>query len=343
MSSVLHPDAIANLSPFVLLCYEWTLTLSEEVDRYWMRPKLSWAALLFFSNRYLTPLGHVPIVMETLMQSAIPTSVCQRMGMYNQAIIVIIQLIGGVVMATRVYAMYDRCRRILALMVSVAAIALTIGIWAILTDGSVAPHVPPPPSGRGCILPVSGASAARLSIAWGGQTIFDALIFGLTVWQSWKMHVPGSKRICGILLRDGALYFCIITLTNVANILTLMLADDNTRANCTTLTNIICSMMISRLMLNLRDPKLAFTTAAFTDAAFTSGAAASELCAENYPVVTTHSGQPLAQGEDTRSYDSLISSVQFADPLWDTSDTDSSLSLPPKALTSPCKRAYLYA
>ena len=46
----------------VLLYYDYLLTLPDEVDRLWHRRPYSWASIVFFANRYIALLGHVPFV-----------------------------------------------------------------------------------------------------------------------------------------------------------------------------------------------------------------------------------------------------------------------------------------
>ena len=46
----------------VLLYYDYLLTLPDEVDRFWRRGPYSWATIVFFANRYMALLGHVPFV-----------------------------------------------------------------------------------------------------------------------------------------------------------------------------------------------------------------------------------------------------------------------------------------
>jgi hypothetical protein len=46
----------------VLLYYDYFLTLSDEVDRFWHPGPHSWASIIFFANRYIALLGHLPFV-----------------------------------------------------------------------------------------------------------------------------------------------------------------------------------------------------------------------------------------------------------------------------------------
>lgn len=46
----------------VLLYYDYFLTLPWEIDRFWHPGPHSWASIVFFANRYMALLGHVPFL-----------------------------------------------------------------------------------------------------------------------------------------------------------------------------------------------------------------------------------------------------------------------------------------
>ncbi|KAG2014245.1 hypothetical protein CC2G_011080 [Coprinopsis cinerea AmutBmut pab1-1] len=50
-----------QLAAFVVLVYDHALTLDQEVARIWKRP-LSGASILFYINRYITPLQFIIII-----------------------------------------------------------------------------------------------------------------------------------------------------------------------------------------------------------------------------------------------------------------------------------------
>jgi hypothetical protein len=52
----------------VILYYEYALTFSMEVERFWPQ-RFSWASCFFYLNRYLSLLGHIPVTMEYFLQS----------------------------------------------------------------------------------------------------------------------------------------------------------------------------------------------------------------------------------------------------------------------------------
>jgi hypothetical protein len=51
--------------------YDYFLTLDFEIERFWKRSfgqKPTWSAFLFFTNRYLAPLGYIPIALFNLIK-----------------------------------------------------------------------------------------------------------------------------------------------------------------------------------------------------------------------------------------------------------------------------------
>ncbi|KAI6041121.1 hypothetical protein EDC04DRAFT_2566141 [Pisolithus marmoratus] len=47
-----------------ILCYEYLLTTTREVDFFWMKPQRSWMFVLFVANRYITLLGRIPAMVS---------------------------------------------------------------------------------------------------------------------------------------------------------------------------------------------------------------------------------------------------------------------------------------
>ncbi|KAH8998024.1 hypothetical protein EDB92DRAFT_1317851 [Lactarius akahatsu] len=49
-------------SCYLILYYDYFLTLSKEVGRFWHPGPHAWASIIFFANRYIALLGHVPFL-----------------------------------------------------------------------------------------------------------------------------------------------------------------------------------------------------------------------------------------------------------------------------------------
>ncbi|KAF8841093.1 hypothetical protein BDN67DRAFT_967571 [Paxillus ammoniavirescens] len=233
-----------------ILVYDYVLTFEREVRLFWQRPwpRLSWAFALFIANRYITLMVHVADVVETfwVFTPASGKAVrekCKGLQLFSQLGIVFVQLIGIAVMTMRVYAFYERNRRILFFLLTVAFIIISFGFWAILFD-STGPIVPLAPKLRwskimGCVDPIEPEH---------GRLGFDIIIFVLTLWKSLDLGRIGDRTLIDILLRDGQIMTC----ANVGNIIAF---SPLKKSIVTGFTNVLSASLISRLMLNLREPR----------------------------------------------------------------------------------------
>ncbi|KAF7984439.1 hypothetical protein HWV62_14516 [Athelia sp. TMB] len=58
-----------------ILYYDWFLTLSDEIERFWNRKNFTWASLFFFFNRYLVIFGNIPVILQSFWE---PTNVSTK-------------------------------------------------------------------------------------------------------------------------------------------------------------------------------------------------------------------------------------------------------------------------
>jgi len=86
--------------------------------------------------------------------------------------------------------------------------------------------------------------------------LYDATIFGLTVYKTLKIGRTYRRTMVNILLRDGSLYFGIIGVGNLVNILVLLFGWPSIRGILATYMNVLASTCSARLMLNIRDPNI---------------------------------------------------------------------------------------
>ncbi|KAI5993430.1 hypothetical protein EDD15DRAFT_2264512 [Pisolithus albus] len=92
--------------------------------------------------------------------------------------------------------------------------------------------------------------------AWGGQLLFDVLVFLFTLKKLISVRSLGKRSFMALSLRDGMFYFnvgnaAVMIVANVANIVTYLVPYE--RSMLAPPTNMLCAVLISRLMLNLRD------------------------------------------------------------------------------------------
>ncbi|KAI6032232.1 hypothetical protein PISMIDRAFT_209133 [Pisolithus microcarpus 441] len=287
----INPVASLAVVSCVLFIYDYTLTFAKEIDLFWLQPRQTWAFAFFIANRYIGLFGRIPVFLVFLSpNSGGPDSpVCLGLGRVNRIISMVLQLIGAIIMIVRVYAFYNKDRRILSLLVAVGMIGLGLFCWA-FSFRPPEPTVIAQDTYAGCSQLTSVEASCRCKFVhvlmrmylthtfcldwaatWGGQLLLDTVVFTLTLKKLISARSLGKWSFMALSLRDdvfyasksemqrnsvsptGAIYFAVMTAVNVANIATYLVLADPYRAILSCPTNMLCATMISRLMLNLRD------------------------------------------------------------------------------------------
>lgn len=252
----MNVDYYFNLVSLSILLYDYFLTAVAEVESCWVA-QLSWGLGFFYLNRYLVVFGHVPIMLEFFWSTSYhnKSEICRRLQSFHQYLAIAIQVVVACMLIMRMYALYERSRKVLALYIVVAGAILAVACWAMLGGKKEKPRDVDLQRHIGCASNLSRDKAVRFGTAWAGMLVFDSLVFCMTLYQAIILPRPNGVNILDILLRDGAIYFAVMVASNLANVLTFMLGGSFTRGSVTTFANIISSVMISRLMLNLRRPR----------------------------------------------------------------------------------------
>jgi len=231
------------LIPVVILCYDHLLTLESEINFVWRKPKrLSF--FVFVTLRYLALLSSIGMVI--LRFSEIPLERCHAWNFAKKGLIILQNVLVGYMFALRVYAMYNFSKTILLFLCVMGLTTIILAAWSTVSETTLPITVP-----AGCDIPVSKESAIRMAAAWESQFLCDVVIFGFTVWRSYRQpsKIPGS--ILSHMARDGAQYFAVIALVNLVNILMYYFGDPWIAGSMSWFTSTISITMMLRLMLNL--------------------------------------------------------------------------------------------
>lgn len=250
-----EPSRYLALISFAILYYDYLLTLSMEVDYFWKQQRwFSWTSLLFILNRYMAVFGVIPIAMEFFAD--LSSDQC-HLQTVHQAISAATQAVVSALLVIRTYALYNRSKRMLAVLLVVYAIGAVAGIWSVTASNTSATSVSDV-STTSCNNLLTALQSDYLVAPWGAMLLFDTTIFVLTLYKSVGLLrlAPRSVPILQVMLRDGTIYFAVLMVVNIVNILTFLLGNAYTRGMGTSLINALSSDLVSRLMLNLRDPKL---------------------------------------------------------------------------------------
>ncbi|KAI0259169.1 hypothetical protein BC834DRAFT_974493 [Gloeopeniophorella convolvens] len=95
-------------------------------------------------------------------------------------------------------------------------------------------------------------SGQRIALAWGIVLVLDFAVFVLTLYKALRVGWRQPMTIIYVLLRDGSLYFATMFLANLFNILTCLFAPPVLKGVSSVLTSVLCSTLVSRMMINLR-------------------------------------------------------------------------------------------
>ncbi|KAI0088762.1 hypothetical protein BDY19DRAFT_144887 [Irpex rosettiformis] len=175
---------------------------------------------------------------------------CEHFSFWRQVMIMVSQVIVGAVQLLRVYALYGRSKKIIWLILSIAAVLLGFSIWAVTGQSSEISLQ------EGCQFASSRLTAIHIVTAWEALFTFDLMIFCLTIARTYKtrIHYYGVGRkmdLVTLMVRDGAMYFGVMVLVQGANVVTYYAASPVLRGILSTLASDVSVTMMSRLMLNL--------------------------------------------------------------------------------------------
>ncbi|KAJ7159040.1 hypothetical protein C8R43DRAFT_994763 [Mycena crocata] len=256
---------------FVLVVYDYLVTFSAETRFIWGRPKrLSF--YWFLLNRYLTLSTN--IIMAVFTFATFSPEVCSSLLLAEKLFLFAQEIVVYGILTLRVYAMFNLNKRVLVLLCVAGLGCLGFSAWLVTTNttppplpppgppppgmfGDTAPNhdsgLPPPIAPPQCAQVIFHASAIRIAGAWEAQVALDTLIFGLTLLRAYLHRHRAEYRssLLSCLIRDGAAYFFVIGIANLANILMYYFGDPLLAGSISWLASALSSVLIARLMLNL--------------------------------------------------------------------------------------------
>ncbi|KAJ7903234.1 hypothetical protein B0H13DRAFT_2335190 [Mycena leptocephala] len=252
----------------VIFIYDSLLTLDSEVEHMWVSEHKLGSAWFFFIRYCALGSNIVMSVMKfgdfapevstsrSFLQSftLIPPrrkSVVALTINYWIGLMPVQQLAVGCTLILRVYAMYNCDKRILTLLIISGLVTVAVGAWSIMPSGpspTVQTTVP------GCHIGESQTQLIpRHGTAWEAELVCNMIILGLTVYRAFtqaRAAITFADSLWHVMMR--VMYFGIICLANLANILMFNLGGMITSSDLAGFTSTVSVVMISRLSSNLR-------------------------------------------------------------------------------------------
>ncbi|KAJ6571478.1 hypothetical protein B0H19DRAFT_1130076 [Mycena capillaripes] len=237
-----------HLVSITFLYFDHALSFSDEVRFLWRKAKTR-STYYFFVNRYLAFFGGAVITVFRFV--AVPTSVCTHVNLFRQVLLVINQCLVCLLLTLRIYALYGRDKRVYVGMLGFGAGLLGISCWALVGKNGAQE-----PNAIGCHIDNSQRLGIYIAVPWEALLVYDVVIFLALFYKSFQTRADSPtlrwhSPLLTLLIRDGAIYFVIMALMNLANILTFYIAGPLLRGCLSTMASCMSVTLASRLMLNL--------------------------------------------------------------------------------------------
>ncbi|KAE9403066.1 hypothetical protein BT96DRAFT_503298 [Gymnopus androsaceus JB14] len=244
---------VIPLIGFTILYYDYFLTLADELRLIWPpHNPLSLPSLLYLITRYLVVIGYVMEVLRIFM-FAVNDKVCNGLFQFHLLYAGTIQYFILIICVLRVSAIYNNERSVRWILFFMASVCSILALYAIFSEiRTVNTYLGSDTQFPGCNGELSNKLSDRLAIPWGGLIVFDFTVFAFTLYKALSINYEHPVRLMTVLLRDGTMYFIALFASNLANVLMLIYAPALLKDSILLVTNILSSILIARLMLNLR-------------------------------------------------------------------------------------------
>jgi len=220
------------------------ITFDVELERIWNRPKNAFT-VLWVLIRYL-PMFMYSFAVYATFQTTWSENMCMQYHTLPTGFVITCVVVAHIIFTLRTYALYGRSKRILQLFIPLLLIEL--GIMIFTAFGEIIVTLPP---GQGCL----PGSPSRLSgiLTWAAPCAFDCVVFGFTIVKT-VSHIRNrvNAPVINVLLRDGIVYFVILLVAYVVNILLFSLGSPGIQDINAGFSAMISIIMTCRLILNLR-------------------------------------------------------------------------------------------
>jgi len=237
-----------QIASSVVFYYDYLLTLHNEVRYFWnlnLKEK-RFSTILFLLNRYIQ-LGGITANVAFFVKGTTESD-CRSLAIFDQYFVIATQILINAVQIRRTHAYYLQSQQVLYSLILLVVSTLSVTLWAVSSslpneNGNL---------GGVCQL-LLAASRTHLVIAWGCLLTFNTIIVMLTAYQSYKLRDTFSKELIVIMFRDGTLHFLVFAAACTFDIAASFVFEPPMRGVGTILTNVLASVVTSRIIINLRE------------------------------------------------------------------------------------------
>ncbi|GAA5875010.1 hypothetical protein JCM16303_004975 [Sporobolomyces ruberrimus] len=258
-SELAHLQAVAKSTTqylivwTVILVWDTLCTLPVEARVLWPR---EWTLLkvVFLLNRYGTIL--LEVASATIILTPMSHGMCGRVYWIQPLTIVFVIIVCQTLMSIRIYAIYERERK-MGFLLTALVIIEAVGCIAAATQ--LVPLNLPPIVAKtlhleGCLVVGKTTRAGKAVLVLAVFPIsFDTIILALAMYRSFRVRrefgiqVPILQRI----LRDGIFYYLVIEATHIVTVVMWFQSDIRVKSFNVPASIVLPSLMCSRMILSL--------------------------------------------------------------------------------------------
>ncbi|KIM31963.1 hypothetical protein M408DRAFT_21145 [Serendipita vermifera MAFF 305830] len=251
-----------------LVVWDFIITLDDSLTVFWAAT-WSTAKVMYIIN-WCNGLFTVTAILLKIILPLRPATFCNAITWLEFVGTVIVVTMISLAMITRVYALWNRDRRVLV--ATLLGFFMQITVYIVMTStayatGSIFPVDPP---FTGCFILLGNH---LLWIMFIPNIAFETLIVGLTVYKSWSIAVQSGIRapVFTMLLSDALLYYWVIIGAQILSFVCMMVPSPMTLPiigsyPTITVTVVACSRLLirlQRLLLSESKGQSGFTTEGF--------------------------------------------------------------------------------
>ncbi|KAH8916374.1 hypothetical protein BT69DRAFT_784204 [Atractiella rhizophila] len=230
---------------FAIYGWDFIVTFPDEYKMMWKAERWTPVRVAFFLNRYYGLLDNVMFM--CLFWFKIKPKTCDKIHLLEPIASAAVVLICEFLFAARVLAVWNRRRWIAWFFGTFAIFAFVVQVWSVIPNRALVL----PPGSRGCF----SARGAKnyIWVYWVPPLLYDttATIFvTLPLISHWRKSQ--RTRLLTIFARDGVLYFFVIFVCNLVNVIYFSIPTVVNPVLNAPLPLIFTTMMASRIVLHLR-------------------------------------------------------------------------------------------
>ncbi|KAG9219426.1 hypothetical protein CCMSSC00406_0005320 [Pleurotus cornucopiae] len=256
MQSIIHSLQLMRQSSYIpiasgaLLGYDYILTAYDERNLVW-RAKWSVGKVLFLLTRYPTFVDVGMAIYHNIAPS-IPPETCVLLYNVSGWMVIIGMIIAEIIMVIRVWALWGNSKIVGAILVVLSIIGVVVtaisyalfsGSLEFIATDTIAPGL------IGCL---PGRGTNIVFIGYLVLMTYEALVMILLLLKGVQHFRHVSTRFLYAFYQDGIVYYGVLLLISVLNVIVLLTGPRENANLLTTLQRTFHSILSARMLLQLR-------------------------------------------------------------------------------------------